>query len=211
MSLIYGVFKRVPGALALTACIFTLAKSGAAQNFAQPTVVATGNWPAAVYTADVNADGYPDLVYLDQGASPAASTTHVLLNDGRGNFTPSATVATAGDSIAIGDLTGRGHVDIGWLTVTRAATAGQYTTTLTIAPGRGDGTCSANVAQSFASASAVPYEFHYLHAGKLHPAGPLDVVAGDVNTGIVLDVLPAGSGATTPSEQILTPRMAWAR
>ncbi len=205
MCLLRDVLKRVPGVLALAVGVLGLAIQSDAQNFAQPNVVATGNWPSAVYTADVNGDSYPDLIYLDQGATPAASTAHVLLNDGRGNFTPSATLATAGDSLAIGDLTGQGHVDLGWLTVTNAAIAGECTTTLTLAPGRGDGTFSANVAQSFVSAPAVPYEFHFLQAGRLHPAGPLDVVAGDVKTGIVLDFLFTHSGAAASSVQILEP------
>ncbi len=205
MSLIRDLWKRIPGVLTVAVCMLGLTGSSGAQTFAQPRVVATGNWPAAVYAADVNGDGYPDLIYLDQGAAPASSTTHVLLNDGKGHFTASATVATAGDSLAIGDLTGKGHVDLGWLTVAGTAAAGQYTTTLTIAPGQGDGTFSANVAQSFVSASAAPYEFHFLRAGKLHPTGPLDVVAGDVRTGIVLDFLYTNSGAVASSVQIVQP------
>ena len=208
MCLISNALKRISVMLFLSAWTLGLAKPGAAQTFAQlfaqPKVVGTGNWPAAVYAADVNGDGYPDLLYLDQGATPAASTTHVLLNDGKGNFSPSAIVATAGDSIAIGDLTGQGHVDLGWLTVTNAATTGQVMTTLTVAPGRGDGTFSTKVAQSFISSSAVPYEFHFLQAARLHPAGPLDVVAGDTKTGIVLDLY-ANAGAGTPSVQLLKP------
>ena len=205
MGLIRNVLTRVFGVAGLAACLLGLTGQGGAQNFAQPKVVGTGNWPAAVYTADVNGDGYADLVYLDQGAAPTASTTHVLLNDGKGNFTPSATVATAGDSIAIGDLTGHGHVDLGWLTVRNTAATGQSATTLTIAPGRGDGTFSTNVTQSFVSAAAMPYEFHFLQAARLHPGGPLDVLAGDVKTGVVLDFLYTSSGATGTSMQLLAP------
>lgn len=200
MCLIRGVLQRVLG---VAVGVLGVAGQGGAQNFAQPKVIGTGNWPTAVYAADVNGDGSPDLLYLDQGATPAASTTHVLLNDGKGDFTPSASIATAGDSIAIGDLTGQGHVDVGWLTVSPAAIAGQYTTTLTIAPGRGDGTFSANVSKSFISAAAMPYEFHYLQAARLHPTGPLDVIAGDVKTGVVLDFLYRNSGAPASSVQMV--------
>jgi hypothetical protein len=92
-----------------------LAALSPAQSFVQPRVIPTGNWPAAVYTADVNADGIPDLVYLDQGAAPNnPSTTHVLLGDGKGNFTESAVLATAGNSLAIADFDGDGILDIGW-------------------------------------------------------------------------------------------------
>ncbi len=89
----------------------TFALPAAAQTFAQPTVIPTGNWPAAIYTADVNGDGYPDLIYVDQGATPAASTTHVLLNDGKGHFTLAGTLSTAGDSIAFAPL-GVGGVSV---------------------------------------------------------------------------------------------------
>ncbi len=205
MCLICKIRRRVSSVLTLAAGVLGLAMPGAAQNFAQPKVVVTGNWPAAVYAADVNGDSFPDLVYLDQGASPAASTAHVLLNDGHGNFTASATLTTAGDSVAIGDLTGQGHVDIGWLTVASAAIPGQNTTTLTIAPGRGDGTFSATVAQSFTTSAAALYEFHFLQAARLHPSGPLDVIAGEVRTGVVLDLVYTNPGAAASPVQLLLP------
>ena len=92
-----------------------MASGGLAQNFAQPKVIPTGNWPAAVYSADIDGDGYPDLIYIDQGATPGQpSTTHVLLNDGKGNFTQSATIATVGNSLGIADLDGDGKIDISW-------------------------------------------------------------------------------------------------
>lgn len=112
-----------------------------AQVFKQPLVVPTGNWPAAVYSSDVNGDGVPDLVYIDQGATATSSTTHVLLGNGHGGFTQSATVATAGNSVAVGNLTGHGRVDLGWLT----STSGNPTSnaTLWVAAGNGDGTYAA--------------------------------------------------------------------
>ncbi len=113
-----------------------------AQIFAQPTVIPTGNWPAAIYTADLNGDGYPDLVYIDQGATQLASTTHVLLNDGHGNFTPSATLSTAGTSLAFGNFSGSAKVDIGWLTPDALAPGNTFLQSH-VAANLGNGTFSA--------------------------------------------------------------------
>ncbi len=119
-----------------------------AQQVSQPAVIPTGNWPAAVYSADVNEDGKPDLIYIDAGATPYASTTHILLNNGDGTFRAGATLATAGTALAIGHFdsvpsdfdpstTRDLHVDIGWVVV-----SGNNSTSLTagFAYGKGDGT-----------------------------------------------------------------------
>ncbi len=58
----------------------------AAQQFKQPSVVLTGNWPAGIVAADLNGDGKADLIYTDYGATATASTTHVLLNNGDGDL-----------------------------------------------------------------------------------------------------------------------------
>ena len=156
--------------------------------FAQPTVVPTVSWPAAVYAADMNGDGFPDLIYIDRGATPAASFTHVLLNNGKGIFAESARLATAGDSVAIGDLSGNGHMDIGWL---MPATIDTFT--LSIAPGNGDGTFSATIVEPGVAAqghTGNPIRFEYLAATTLHrSSGHLDVTAEDVNNNVVYSIL----------------------
>jgi hypothetical protein len=103
--------------LAAIALSLALTRVAHSQAFPQPVIVKTGNWPAAVYTADVNNDGYADLIYIDQGAAAnQPSVTHILLNNGSGSFTQSASVATVGNSLAIGTFLGTGHVDIAWMT-----------------------------------------------------------------------------------------------
>jgi hypothetical protein len=102
--------------LAVASALFA-GKPALAQGFAPPVLaVPTANQPVFVATADVNGDGIPDLIYIDNGATPTASTTHVMLGDGKGGFAQSAVLQTAGAAVAVGKLLGTGHVDIGWLT-----------------------------------------------------------------------------------------------
>jgi hypothetical protein len=61
---------RLPPLILALTILFSSAAP--AQLFLQPKVIPTGNWPAAVYTADINGDGYPDLIYIDQGGLPAS-------------------------------------------------------------------------------------------------------------------------------------------
>ena len=89
-----------------------LLPSLAAQSFKQPTVIPTGNWPAGVYSADVNGDGIPDLIYIDQGASAMHSITHVMVGDGKGGFQPVGQVGTFGTSIGVGDFAGTHSLQI---------------------------------------------------------------------------------------------------
>ena len=121
--------------LLVLAC--SIACAAMAQNFPNPKVFPTGNWPAAVYTADINHDGYPDLIYIDQGATQTASTTHILLNDGHGSFTQSAVLATAGNSVGIADFNGDGRLDVAWASVSNGQVSGYF------APGSGTGSFSA--------------------------------------------------------------------
>ena len=173
--------RRLPQLLAL-ALTLALMVPAAAQTFLQPTVIPTGNWPAAVYSADINADGFADLVYIDQGATATSSTTHVLLNDGKGNFTQSATLATAGTSLAIADMDGDGHLDVVWVAATPpqgAVTENAYTAT--IVDGRGDGTFSPPAVLGVVGLTPFnpplnSFRFSYLVAGHFyHKTGRLDL------------------------------------
>ena len=131
----------------LFVALFAVIAAGArGQQFSQPTVIPTLNWPVAVYSADVNEDGHPDLIYIDYGATIAASTTHILLNNGDGTFRPGATLATAGSALAIGHFDASptdadpahtvrdAHVDIAWISI-----QGRFITS-NFAYGKGDGT-----------------------------------------------------------------------
>jgi hypothetical protein len=165
------VFRRLLSCPCSLLLVLLFAMAARGQNFAQPSLIPTGNWPTAVYTADVNNDGLPDLLYIDHGASPTASTTHILLGDGKGGFKESARIATAGTSIAFGDLTGQGHVDIGWFTQIPNG-GGNF---LIIAAGKGDGTFASAVNYGGVTGAG----FTYLTAGRLHDTGGLDIVAQD--------------------------------
>ncbi len=120
---------------------------GKAQGFAAPVLVPTGSQPIFVATADVNSDGKPDLIYIDAGATTAASTTHVLLGDGKGGFVQSAVLQTAGAAVAFGDLSGDGRVDIGWVYLA-STQAGGSTLGWMIAPGIGNGTFGTAIAHA---------------------------------------------------------------
>jgi hypothetical protein len=153
-----------------------------AQQFQQPTVIPTGNWPSAIYSADLNGDRHPDLIYIDPGATSSASTTHILLNNGDGNFTAGQTIATAGTSIAIGDFDGDGHPDLAWVSYTAPMDSKAW-----FAKGDGSGGFATAIGASFAMGpnSNTAANFVDLAAGKLRDSGPDSLVFGDTVQGMI--------------------------
>src|SRR5206468_5105903 len=82
---------------------------------------------------DFNGDGAIDLVT----ANETANTISLLLGNGDGTFLPATnlTVGTGPTTLAVGDLNGDGFADL------VAANYGAATgTTITVLPGKGDGT-----------------------------------------------------------------------
>lgn len=140
---------RLLFSLGVAAALSVLGGAGRteAQGFSAPVPFETGSQPVFVATADVNGDGHPDLIYIDAGATASASTTHVLLGDGRGGFTQSAVLQTAGTAVVIGNLSGAGLVDIGWVYPVRTQNGG-LTLGWTIAPGIGDGSFGTAIAKT---------------------------------------------------------------
>ena len=174
-------------AASLLVVLLCAALAGHAQLFPQPTVIPTGNWPVAVYTADVNGDGFPDLIYIDHGAVPgAASTTHVLVNDGKGHFTLTATLATVGNSLAIGHLSGSNYTDIGWLTSAFYPGTTISTPTLHIAVGNAGGsyTTVLSLTGMAGSNGALPV-YGYLKAAQLVGGGPVSILAQDLTNNLL--------------------------
>lgn len=130
--------RRISRWLVWSLCIIWGAAAARAQLFTQPIIVPTSTWPAAIFNADLQGNGVQDLLYMDYGAIPSASATHVLLNDGKGNFSPvGSAISTAGTSLVVTDMVQGDHADLEWVAVN-----GQ-TGTIYRADGNGDGTFQA--------------------------------------------------------------------
>jgi Bacterial Ig-like domain (group 3)/FG-GAP-like repeat/FG-GAP repeat len=166
-----------------------ISMAAAAQQFKQPLVIPTGGWPAGIVAADLNGDGKADLIYTDYGATATSSTTHVLLNNGDGTFTPGQTIATAGAVIAAADIDHDGHVDLAWVW----GVVGQGKVYL--ARGNGDGTfAAAQALGGFAIVGTNAPVFSYVMGAQLHDTGYMDLLVEDVANPSLLTLTTDSSG-----------------
>ena len=159
----------------ITVCTLSLlAMAAMAQQFQQPLVISTGSWPSGVLAADLNGDGRTDLIYTDYGATPTASTTHVLLSNGDGTFAAGQSIPTAGASIAVADFNHDGHADLAW--VWGAVGLGKAY----LALGNGDGTFApAQQLGTFAILGTNAPLFRYVMGAQLHDTGFMDLLVED--------------------------------
>jgi hypothetical protein len=105
--------------------------------FTSAASVAGGN-PILISTGDFNGDGRMDLAVVYQDVADTAGTVMVLLGNGNGTFTATASPATTGNnpaSIVVGDFNGDGNADL--------AVANEGSNTITLLLGNGDGTFTA--------------------------------------------------------------------
>ena len=163
----------LPKTIALCA-LSLIATAAAAQQFQQPLVIATGNWPSGIVAADLNGDGRADLIYTDYGATPTESTTHILLSNGDGTFAPGQTIPTTGATIAVADFNHDGHADLAW--VWGAVGLGKAY----LALGNGDGTFAPpQQIGTFAIVGTNAPLFRYVMGAQLHDTGYLDLLVED--------------------------------
>ena len=132
----------------------------------------------SVVAADFNGDGKLDLGLGQYNPTTGAAAVQVLLGNGNGTFQkPVATGYGPGnpDFLGFGDFNGDGKLDL--------AISHANTDSVTILQGNGDGTFR-NVASYIAG--ELPYDFSLL---DFYGDGHLDIVAGDLNSQPLLQVL----------------------
>jgi len=170
-----------------------------AQRFQNPPLIATSPDPVGLVTADFNSDGNPDLAYVTVGE---ATVLHVLLGNGRGGFTPGATVTLPAGTcvfednlcfLTVGDFTHSGHPGI--------LLPGMFTGNwgFVVLPGNGDGTFGTPVVSTVPppedfEGSFVPYR---PGVADFTGSGNLDIAEPDFLDGQIRIYLGDGKGDMT--------------
>jgi hypothetical protein len=151
-------------------------------------VYKVGRIPASVAFSDVNLDGNLDVVV----ANNDDSTVSVLLGDGSGDFAPainSATGVTASTfilgSVAVGDFNGDGKPDVAVVNGSKADGA------VSVLLGNGDGTFTPFANYFISGTLPTPV---FIAIGDFNGDGKPDLVAADLNGGMVSVLLGNGDG-----------------
>jgi hypothetical protein len=169
------VISPAPGGGTSEAVYFPISNqsSGASFNlFSSPT---TGTMPDTVAVADLNGDGIPDIMTVNEGNL----TVSVLVGSGGGVFAPAVDYSTGTEGIAVGDFNGDGILDM---------VVGGTGTTVSVLLGNGDGTFgpfTAFNAGGVASDVAV---------GDFNGDGKLDIAVSNANDDTVSILLGNGDG-----------------
>jgi hypothetical protein len=129
---------------------------------------ATSTSPRDLAVADINGDGYPDVVV----AAVGCACINIYLNNGNGTYTLTSTITPTNDAsaIALGDVDGDGVVDL---------VAGIiYSDTIVVYRGNGNGTFGLKGTYAVSSAK-----------------GPFKIVLADWNLDGYLDILEVGNAS----------------
>jgi hypothetical protein len=179
--------------------------------------------PVDIAVADMNGDGYPDL--LTANFSSNSNSVGVLLGNGNGTFRPAANYGsgiTNPSRVAVGDLTGDGKLDLlltnsslSWAGVLRGNGDGTFQTATTfwlngnsrpagiaLADVNGDGKLDLLTADNFTHQVGVMLGFGNgtFQSATTYPSGglnPNSVAAADVNGDGYLDLLVANGRGDT--------------
>ena len=174
------------------------------QQFQNPPMIVTGIDPVGLVTGDWNGDGHLDLAYVETSLPP---TLHILLGDGKGNFTegtpvqlPDGTCSyflVAPCRLAVGDFNKDGHLDI--LLPANISFGWEFV----VVPGNGDGTFGApiisNNPPSPFNAGTSTYVNLRLALADFNGDGNLDIAAPDVYDERITLYLGDGTGHFTQS------------
>ena len=184
----------LPSLLLILLCVLAGTRRSHGQTFQTPRVIKTDLVPTLFSTADLNGDGFPDLIYDSNhliGFDDDPSMLHPLLTDGKGGYAPGTTYALpAGFSSACqsGDVNGDSKVDL-------VCSGYGYRAAVVVVPGQGDGT--------FGAAIVVPVppltgqsctDNHVSSVGDLNHDGYLDLVVTCEFGRLIVPMLGDGTG-----------------
>jgi len=161
--------------------------SASGLRFLNPQTPATGNQPDAMAVGDFNADGKPDLAI----ANYADNSVTILLGNGDGTFTASASSPATGPSpisLAVGDFNGDGSVDL--------VVLNNGDNTLTVLLGNGDGTFTPTGTPVSTGVNPLA-----VSVGDFNGDGKADLVVANYSDNTITVLLGNGDGtftSTTP-------------
>jgi FG-GAP-like repeat len=153
-------------------------------------------YPSFVQVADINGDGYPDLLFTT-GSTFSTTTTNaigVMLNNGNGTFQSEQTLAsfgirTAPTAFAYADVNGDNTADLVVVNTGGGSGATLVPESVQVLLGNGDGTFQAPM--TFSTAGTTP---DYVAVGSLTGDGKKDLVVANSGTGTVAVLLGNGNG-----------------
>jgi hypothetical protein len=171
-----------------------------------------GEYPRSLAVGDVNGDGYPDLLVVNDCVSSSncnASSVSLLLGNGDGSFQAATTIYSANGqnlfAVALADLNGDGHPDL--LVGSNCGTCANGSVIVML--GNGNGTFQAAVSYNSGGWGALP-----LGVGDVNGDGKPDLVVlnqcpseNSCATGVVAILLGNGDGTFQAATSVPTPSL----